>query len=274
MKLRHEIVMPNADLPFRMFLFEGQKGSYSVAMHWHRSVELFYVMEGGLDFFIGEKHYPMKAGEFILVNSNELHAINAPIPNETIVLQIPVSAFAGFTREDGLITFHKSVEGQDAGLMEMMKGMYFTYQEKAYGCEMKVKSEFYQLLYLLVTEYRIENAGEERTRQNKNLNRLSMITGYIRENFQQEISLNGVAKHFGFAPTYLSRMFREYAGISYKTYLQNLRTEYGFKDLVETDLSISQIAMKNGFPNSKSFSESFRLHYGCLPSQYRKRLKG
>ena len=35
-----------------------------------------------------------------------------------------------------------------------------------------------------------------------------------------------VARIFGYSPTYLSRMFQKYAGITYKSYLQNIRLEY------------------------------------------------
>ena len=38
MDYKHELVIPNEDLPFRMFLFEGRDGNYRVAKHWHRSV--------------------------------------------------------------------------------------------------------------------------------------------------------------------------------------------------------------------------------------------
>ena len=41
--------------------------------HWHTSVEIFAVMEGRLDFFVNKDEYPLKAGEQIIINSNEIH---------------------------------------------------------------------------------------------------------------------------------------------------------------------------------------------------------
>ena len=52
MDFRYETVIPNDDLPFRMFIFEGRDGNYRVSKHWHQSVALFLVLEGELDFFI------------------------------------------------------------------------------------------------------------------------------------------------------------------------------------------------------------------------------
>ena len=52
MDFRHELVLPNEDLPFRLFVFEGKDGNYKVSKHWHRSIEIFLVLEGGIDFYI------------------------------------------------------------------------------------------------------------------------------------------------------------------------------------------------------------------------------
>lgn len=45
MDFRHELVLPDEDLPFKLFVFEGKDGSYQVSRHWHRSVEIFLVLE-------------------------------------------------------------------------------------------------------------------------------------------------------------------------------------------------------------------------------------
>ncbi|KAI4451925.1 hypothetical protein C823_006486 [Eubacterium plexicaudatum ASF492] len=41
MDFRHELVLPNENLPFRLFVFEGKDGGYKVSKHWHRSIEIF-----------------------------------------------------------------------------------------------------------------------------------------------------------------------------------------------------------------------------------------
>ena len=56
--------------------------------HWHTSVEIFAVMEGSLDFFVNKEEYPLKAGEQIIINSNEIHSIHAVEKNKTVVLQL------------------------------------------------------------------------------------------------------------------------------------------------------------------------------------------
>jgi len=273
MDFKHEIVLPNEDLPFRMFLFEGYKGNYKVIKHWHRSIEIFLVLEGKIDFYINATFFPLEKNQFTLVNSNEIHSVVVPNPNITIVLQIPIKTFEAYWEEDQYIGFRRSNPKQDNKIVDLISKMWRIYEEKKYGYELIVKSHFYELLHILITGYKENNLDKEVLRQNKNLNRLSKITEYIKENYNQEISLESVAETFGFTPTYLSKLFKIYGKVNYKAYLQNIRVEYGYRELVNTDLYISDIAMNHGFPNSKAFSKEFKKRYGYPPSEYRKKLK-
>ena len=81
MEFQHELIIPNEGFPFKLFLFEGRNGNYVREKHWHTSIEIFAVMEGSLYFYIDEKEYPLKAGEFLIINSNEVHSIQAPVRN-------------------------------------------------------------------------------------------------------------------------------------------------------------------------------------------------
>src|SRR5699024_11806427 len=82
MGYEHELIIPNEGFPFKLFRFEGKDGHYVREKHWHRSIEIFAVFEGTLTFFINEEKYPLKPGEFILLNSNEIHSVVSPLPNQ------------------------------------------------------------------------------------------------------------------------------------------------------------------------------------------------
>ena len=129
------------------------------------------------------------------------------------------------------------------------------------------------LLYLLVTEYREENVTLDMVKWNKNLNRLSLITDYIKENYDSDLSLNTLARIFSYSPTYLSRMFQKYAGINYRSYLQSIRLERARRELSNSDHTISEAALNNGFPNSRALAKAFREKYGILPGEYCKRIR-
>ena len=270
MGFEHELIIPNEGFPFKLFQFEGKDGHYVREKHWHRSIEIFAVFEGTLAFFINEEEYPLGSGEFILLNSNEIHSISSPEANRTIVLQIPMNVLRNVETGGGLILFTHSPKRQDSKIMELIGSMYQELQERGSEYEWKVQSDFFMLVYLLLTKYRKREILPEEIRHYRKLNRLSTITGYIRENYTKELSLEMVADRFGYSPSYLSRMFRKYAQTNYKTYLQNVRIEYGFQELANTDHTIGEIALNNGFPNQKAFTREFKKKYGILPSDYRR----
>lgn len=273
MEVSHELVLPNEDLPFRMFLFEGKDGNYVREKHWHRSIEMFVVLEGKLDFYINEEDIHLDEKSFVIVNSNELHSISAPLPNKTVVLQMPLQTFARYYTDEQFICFTHRERVQDEQLVELVEKMYTTYQKKSTGYELKVQSYFYRLLYLMVTKYRKVDVSAEIVRDHKNRNRLSSITGYIKDNYQKELSLEGLAQIFGYSPTYLSRMFRKYAQINYKEYIQGVRLEYACRELLEGEAKMEEIAEHNGFADGRAFAKAFQKKYGVRPSEYRRSRK-
>ncbi len=267
---QHEVIVPNRGLPFKLFLFEGKDGKYIRDKHWHRSVEIFAVKDGSLNFFLNEKKYHLQAGDFVLVNSNEVHSIYAPDPNETIVLQIPLGSFAGYYTEEQFIWFSHSEKSDDERIFSLLNEMYEQNTECRMGYELQMLRCFYQLEYLLVTRYRKLEVHEELLKNTKQLKRLGVITGYLKEHYTEDISLEKLAGIFGYSPSYLSRMFQKYAKINYKDYLQSVRFEHAVKELEETEHQIGDIALNHGFPNSKAFSNLMRKKYGYLPNEYRK----
>lgn len=271
MEFSHELVMANDDLPFKLFLFEGKNGNYFRDKHWHRSVEIFAVFEGEMDFFLNDVRYPLHPGEFILVNSNEIHSIDASRPNRTIVLQMALDTFEDYFTGEQFIRFTHHSKEQDSRMMELIAEMYETYQKRECGYEMKVKGLYYNMLYLMVTEYRELEASEEMVNRNRKLDRLSLITAYIKENYASGITLEELARFFGYSPYHLSRMFQKYAGVNFKSYLQNICLENAYKELANTDHTISEIALNHGFSNSRALAKVFQKKYGILPSEYRKR---
>ena len=272
MDYRYETVIPNDDLPFRMFIFEGKDGNYRVTRHWHQSVELFLVLEGKLDFFINSRQYGLKPNDFVIVSPNEVHSIDCPDPNITIVLQIPVKSFEGYMSDESCISFAEKDKELKDKVVKLVTDMFETYEKQEYGYRLKVKSRFLEFMYLIVTEFRIEQTDKVQVQQKRHLGKLSQVTQYMKENYNKELSLEMVAARFGFTPTYLSHMFREYAQVGYRTYLIDLRVKYAMRELLNTDRYVGDIALDHGFPDARAFAKAFRKRYGCLPSQYRRQM--
>lgn len=299
MEFQHELIIPDEGLPFKLFLFEGRNGNYIREKHWHTSVEIFAVMEGSLYFYIDEKEYPLKAGEFLIINSNEVHSIQAPVRNETIVLQIPLKQFSDYFTAQRFIRFRSRNDGQrevvseyvaeqdknvpltadredetkekpaetNRRMVSLIRELYRVYVSRETGYEFRIRAVFYEILYLMVSTYRETEVEESELKTSRRLDALSKITTYMREHYKEDLRLSGLASMFGYSDAYLSRMFRKYAKVNFKTYLQDIRMAYAYKELLNTDHTISSIALDNGFASSRAFSKEFVKRYGILPGK-------
>lgn len=280
MEFQHELIIPDEGLPFKLFLFEGSSGNYSREKHWHTSVEIFTVFEGQLYFYLDEKEYLLSPGEFLIINSNEIHSIQAPEKNQTVVLQIPLKMFEEYFTAQRFIRFMqpKNTEGaytrqQDAYFAELIQEIYQIYAEKALGYEFRVRSIFFEIMYLLVKNYRETIVAEGEIRHSRKLDTLTKITSYMREHYTEDLKLSQVASIFGYSAEYLSRLFVKHANVNFKTYLQDIRMGYAYRELLNTDYTIGQIAQRNGFRSSRAFANAYQKRYGILPSEQRQKRK-
>ena len=96
---------------------------------------------------------------------------------------------------------------------------------------------------------------------------------YIEHNYRSNLSVESVAQALHYNAVYFGRKFKAFAGVSFTTYLENLRMEKA-KALLLQDYRIYQIAEMVGIANVDYFSEKFKHHVGVPPTTYRQRQQG
>ncbi len=92
---------------------------------------------------------------------------------------------------------------------------------------------------------------------------------FLQNNYKTDITLSTLANEFYSNPTYISRIFKQYTGVGYRTYLINIRIKYAKQLLVTTNYSVLQISEMIGFGNSTNFGRAFKEATGVQPMEYR-----
>jgi AraC-like DNA-binding protein/ligand-binding sensor protein len=92
---------------------------------------------------------------------------------------------------------------------------------------------------------------------------------YIRENYTRKVRLKEVADVSGLSAPYFSTVFKEEMGENLSNYLNRLRVDRATKLLLDTDLSLSEIAGSCGFEDQSWFSKIFKSYTGVSPGKYR-----
>lgn len=103
---------------------------------------------------------------------------------------------------------------------------------------------------------------------------IRIVKRYIREHYQEDISLSMLAELVNISPVYLSRLFKKEEGINFLDYLNQYRIEVSKKLLQDIHCNIIEVAGLSGFHNTKYFSKMFKKAVGITPSEYRKRHLG
>lgn len=100
------------------------------------------------------------------------------------------------------------------------------------------------------------------------------ITQLIRYRYDTNFSLEDLAEQFNCSVSHISHLFSKYAGCSYRTYINTMRTNMAKVFLTSTRMTVQEISDHLGFANSNYFSTVFRRMCGISPREYRSRTTG
>lgn len=93
------------------------------------------------------------------------------------------------------------------------------------------------------------------------------LTKYIDDNFNKQISLDGLADIFHFSPSYLSRNFHTIKGITINNYIIEKRINHAIYLLQGSGLQVKEISQRCGFINITHFNRVFKKVTGKTPLQ-------
>ncbi|KUJ81843.1 GlxA family transcriptional regulator [Ruegeria profundi] len=99
--------------------------------------------------------------------------------------------------------------------------------------------------------------------------KLSQVILMMEKNIEEPISPSILAKDVGMSTRQLERLFRRYLSRSPKRYYMELRLHKARNLLMQTDMSVINVALACGFASPSHFSKCYRAHYNTTP--YRER---
>lgn len=270
MEYYYEIIQNSQGIPVKMFAHSINR----VSKHWHDSIELLLILDGEISITCNGGTYHLKQDDLIVFNINEIHEISNVSDNFAIAIQIPVELLKDFYPME--ITFHcKSFETPDDQqafdvIRRLVAQMMFAFSKGEDGYKIKFNSLLYDLLYVLVKQFGKLNKNSDQPKSQKYLEKISGIIKDVEENYREDISLQQYAKKYGLAVPYFSNFFKKHMGITFMNYVNDIRLENAYRDLLNTDHSIIYIAEENGFTNLNAFNKLFKRVYGQSPGSYRR----
>lgn len=125
-------------------------------------------------------------------------------------------------------------------------------------------------LYLFL-DYLVRSAAPIRTPKRSKLRDfyIKEACSFIELNFQNDISVEDIAKNCGLNRSYFGKIFRDAVGKSPQEFLLNYRMVKAAELLKLTNLSVADVGNAVGYPNALHFSRAFKNVYGVSPRAWR-----
>lgn len=274
MQFQYEQINYSADLPVNIFTQTVERFPY----HWHEDTEILLVLEGELEIRIDRNSYKLESGDIFLVNGNELHFIHSHTSyGKTQVLAMQMDS--RFLKEHGIDIVQKRfyLNSRDEcnapkvvvdELKYILANMMDLVINKKSLFQLKIKKWLLELAVILLEHFEVKTKVDDK--QLDNDQRLLEILKFMNKNCMKAgLSLQDIANEFNLNPQYLSRYFKAKVGVSFKKKLDNMRLNKSLLALQITDETVTEIALKYGFPDSKAYYRVFKEVLGTTPREYR-----
>ncbi|SDO03763.1 response regulator transcription factor [Alkalicoccus daliensis] len=96
---------------------------------------------------------------------------------------------------------------------------------------------------------------------------------YVEQHIDQKIRMEDVSKYLYMNSSYFSRLFKKETGITFTEYVTKTKVGKSTMYLIETDLTIDEIAVKLGYDNTSYYIKLFKKYFSTPPMEYRKNYK-
>jgi AraC-like DNA-binding protein len=114
--------------------------------------------------------------------------------------------------------------------------------------------------------------SEKQTPKTKSLIRISKAIDFMENNYEQQITINLLARKTSMSESNFSYCFKKVTGLSPRDFLINLRVEKAIDFMtVNSNVNVTETAMKTGFYDSAYFSKKFKKIVGITPMAFLKK---
>ena len=207
-----------------------------------------------------------------------IHSTRCRNGNTAILLQIPLSFLEKFVPDIREYVFMVDMDSKDpkvqtkiSVIRSTLQDLWIAYLLQPDGYIFRCYSLIFELIYILIHSFSKKADRKELRKNEKNLERLETIIQYVKAHYTEAVSIPEIAGVVGLNEIYFSRFFKANMGVTFLEYLNMVRLEKIYVDLMNTNMSIKDIQEKHGFYNEKVFRRMFREVYGCSPREVRKR---
>ncbi len=272
----------NYDDPnFPSYIYDGwiaPKVTWEGVPHFHEDIEIMTIKEGQVAYFVNGKELLLRAGDTIVVNSNQIHynmTVNGEVAKYVICILHPSILVNSITVE--MQAVRPITENPDLPYLrfryinehtESIRNLVLGMPDLRHD-PFAITKQFYQIWDIIRKHAETLGATEEVV-SDPRIQSFKSMMHFISNNYQNQVTLADIASSGSISKSLCNTLFHQYVGESPINYLMHLRCRKVAELLRSGKIPMTEIASRTGFGGVSYMSETFRKFFEKSPREYRK----
>ncbi|MEK4064803.1 MULTISPECIES: helix-turn-helix transcriptional regulator [Paenibacillus] len=277
--------------PFRLFFNECREAKVEqniLFLHWHEHFEIIVMQEGHAIFHVDSKPYEVGPGDVIIVPSGGLHVgyslYSGDIAYVSIVFHASLfkdrnqdSQHEQFVAPYLNNRFQFPVKPADLNpacscYYPLLQAIIAEVRSKGPAFQLVVKNQLHLFFTLLSRSFPPQQLSERHQSERHSINRerFKPLLEYLEAHFDEKITIEWAAKFVNLNPYHFCKTFKKLTGRTFIDYVNLSRIHEAERLLLESDLTVTEIAGKVGCDNPNYFTKLYKQYKGITPSGARK----
>lgn len=234
-----------------------------VQMHTHSYAELYCFLSGKGTYYVEGSHYPLCAGDIMLMRPGEAHYIevDSSVPYERICIIFNINLFAHLDPENKLLApYFERAAGiynhypATSGTTRLLKNLL-----REDGNLATITANLILLLQLLCVEF-----GQKPQREKAKNSVEYQIIGHINRHLDEDLCINELCERYFLSRAQLCRRFKKATGTSIGKYIAAKRMIQA-RQMIMQGQKPTEVYSACGYSDYATFYRAYKAYFGHSP---------
>lgn len=251
--------------------------NHNSPFHWHRELEILYILNGHATVNMDGERYELNPLDAIVMDYAKIHEVIYELPQTMgICIHVSRQMLRRFLVDSELLAIQctgqwltQEQQPYYSELCSYLKELTVLYVNQNQTYQLKSTALILEILASLIEHFSEPVTKSVSAAKSGNMERLEQICDYVEHHYKEEITLQDAADELGLNKEYFCRFFKQNTGSSFIQYVNQVRINYIYQDLLHTEDSVQEIMERHGFFNQKLFYRMFKERYDSTPREVR-----
>jgi len=250
----------------------------SYPAHWHTPLEIIMPIENPYYVTCCNHNFTLREGDILVICPGAIHSMEAS-EGKRLIFQADISLLFSINElKSTLSLISPAVAITPENTPEAhndIRNLLLKIADEYFGdsnlSEASIYSKLIEIFVLIGRNYssNITIIDSDLRKHMKQTELILNICNYINEHFNENITLDDIAKLSGYSKYHISRIFKRYHNISLYKYINAKKIEYAEKLLIDKELPITEVARSCVYSSLSSFIRMFKIIKGCTPTDFK-----